>query len=155
PHLRADAPCRHAAAAGPRATRAAAGYRRSWFAAWEPPAKRHGRRQRRSAGRDHAKEMTMPVTLPTPERLRTPGYRPGPDENRHTAWYYKPRVAGGGHGRSAAAPAASTARGLLRQHENSEAHEPRRGAGRLESRRPSEERSRPSGEHRTGPPASA
>ncbi len=40
----------------------------------------------------------LPDELPRVKYPRTPGYRPGPEENRHNAWYYKSRVEGASEG---------------------------------------------------------
>ncbi|HEX2885961.1 amidase [Vineibacter terrae] len=41
----------------------------------------------------------MPDNLPAVKYPRTPGYRPGPDENKHNAWYVKTTVNGAARGR--------------------------------------------------------
>ena len=41
----------------------------------------------------------LPDELPRVKYPRTPGYRPGPEENRHNAWYYKTRVEGASDGK--------------------------------------------------------
>jgi len=43
----------------------------------------------------------MPDNLPQVTYPRTPGYRPGAEENQHNAWYYKTRVEGAKHGKLA------------------------------------------------------
>ena len=41
----------------------------------------------------------MPDNLPPVKYPRTPGTRPGPDENRHNAWYVKTTVNGAANGK--------------------------------------------------------
>ncbi|TXL73176.1 amidase [Vineibacter terrae] len=41
----------------------------------------------------------MPDNLPPVKYPRTPGYRPGPEENKHNAWYVKTTVNGAARGR--------------------------------------------------------
>ncbi|HUE39966.1 MAG TPA: amidase [Candidatus Binatia bacterium] len=41
----------------------------------------------------------LPDNLPQVTYPRTPGYRPGPEENAHNAWYQKTRVEGARHGK--------------------------------------------------------
>ena len=41
----------------------------------------------------------LPDHLPQVKYPRTPGYRPGPEENGHNAWYYKSRVEGASQGK--------------------------------------------------------
>ena len=41
----------------------------------------------------------LPDDLPRVKYPRTPGYRPGPEENKHNAWYYKSRVEGASDGK--------------------------------------------------------
>ncbi|MBI1736968.1 MAG: amidase [Candidatus Rokubacteria bacterium] len=43
----------------------------------------------------------MPDEVPAVKYPRTPGYRPGPDENRHNAWYRKTSVKGAASGKLA------------------------------------------------------
>ena len=43
----------------------------------------------------------MPDEVPRVKYARTPGYRPGPDENRHNAWYRKTSVKGAPGGKLA------------------------------------------------------
>ena len=44
-------------------------------------------------------QQKMPDCLPEVKYPRTPGYRPGGEENRYNAWYYKSRVEGAPDGR--------------------------------------------------------
>jgi amidase len=37
---------------------------------------------------------SLPNNLPPVTYPRTPGHRPGPEENKHNAWYYKSTVQG-------------------------------------------------------------
>jgi amidase len=41
----------------------------------------------------------LPDNLPPVKYPRTPGYRPGPEENRHNAWYYRSRIEGAPEGK--------------------------------------------------------
>ena len=41
----------------------------------------------------------LPDNLPPVKYPRTPGYRPGPAENKHNAWYYKSRIEGAPQGK--------------------------------------------------------
>src|SRR3984957_3386918 len=41
----------------------------------------------------------MPDEVPRVKYPRTPGYRPGPDENKFNAWYYKSTVKGASEGK--------------------------------------------------------
>lgn len=43
----------------------------------------------------------MPDNLPPVKYPRTPGYRPGPDENKYNAWYYKTDIKGAASGKLA------------------------------------------------------
>ena len=41
----------------------------------------------------------LPDNLPPVKYPRTPGYRPGPAENKHNAWYYKSKIEGAPQGK--------------------------------------------------------
>jgi amidase len=41
----------------------------------------------------------MPDEVPRVKYPRTPGYRPGPEENKYNAWYYKSSVKGAREGK--------------------------------------------------------
>ena len=41
----------------------------------------------------------MPDEVPRVKYPRTPGYRPGPEENKYNAWYYKSEVQGAPSGK--------------------------------------------------------
>ena len=43
----------------------------------------------------------MPDEIPAVKYPRTPGYRPGPDENPHNAWYWKSEIKGAATGKLA------------------------------------------------------
>src|SRR5579862_7917157 len=42
---------------------------------------------------------SMPDEVPVVKYPRTPGYRPGPEENKYNAWYYKSSVKGAHEGK--------------------------------------------------------
>src|ERR1700719_4962053 len=49
----------------------------------------------------------MPDEVPRVKYPRTPGYRPGPEENKYNAWYYKSSVKSAREGKLKARPSFS------------------------------------------------